>query len=96
MSRNGATTVMLKGIFKQLADGHQRPKWRAQCLLSGIVDSVTRYLEQGDRFRISDLTLEVCDREARTRRNPATGEIMQMAAIKKVAFRPAKELREAI
>ena len=34
--------------------------------------------------------------EARTGRNPATGEAMQIAASKKVAFRPAKELKEAV
>ena len=28
--------------------------------------------------------------------NPATGETMQIAASKKVAFRPAKELKEAV
>src|ERR1700733_13858725 len=51
----------------------------------------------GDRIRIGGLgTLEVPLREARTGRNPATGETMQIAASKKVAFRPAKELKEAV
>ena len=31
-----------------------------------------------------------------TGRNPATGETLQIAPSKKVAFRPAKELKEAI
>jgi nucleoid DNA-binding protein len=75
MSGNGATTVMLKGIFEQLAEGHQLPKKLAHDLLSGMVDSVTRHLKQGDRIRINGLgTLEVRKREARTGRNPATGE----------------------
>jgi DNA-binding protein HU-beta len=53
--------------------------------------------EEGDRIRIGGLgTLEVRQREARTGRNPATGETMQIAASKKVAFRPAKELKEAV
>ena len=48
-------------------------------------------------IRIGGLgTLEVRKREARTGRNPATGETMQIAASKKVAFRPAKELKEAV
>jgi DNA-binding protein HU-beta len=29
-------------------------------------------------------------------RNPATGEVMQIKASKKVAFRAAKELKEAV
>jgi DNA-binding protein HU-beta len=97
MSENGASTVMLKGIFEQLAEGHQLPKKLAHDLLSGMVDSVTQHLKQGDRIRINGLgTLEVRKRVARTGRNPATGVMMQIAASKKVAFRPAKELKEAV
>ena len=36
------------------------------------------------------------DRKARVGRNPATGEPIQIKASKKVAFRPAKELKEAV
>jgi DNA-binding protein HU-beta len=36
------------------------------------------------------------DRKARMGRNPATGEAIQIKASKKVAFRAAKELKEAI
>jgi DNA-binding protein HU-beta len=62
-----------------------------------MVERVTLHLRQGDRIRIGGLgTLEVRKREARTGRNPATGETMQIAASKKVAFRPAKELKEAV
>jgi DNA-binding protein HU-beta len=97
MAENGTSTVMLKGIFEQLAEGHELPKKLAQDLLAGMVESVTRHLKQGDRIRIGGLgTLEVRKREARTGRNPATGEILQIAASKKVAFRPAKELKEAV
>jgi hypothetical protein len=38
----------------------------------------------------------VKDRPARTGRNPATGAAIQIAASKKVAFRVAKELKEAV
>jgi DNA-binding protein HU-beta len=38
----------------------------------------------------------VSARAARTGRNPATGEPIQIKASKKIAFRPAKELKEAI
>ncbi len=36
------------------------------------------------------------DRKARMGRNPATGEPIQIKASKKVAFRAAKELKEAV
>jgi DNA-binding protein HU-beta len=97
MAENGASTVMLKGIFEELVEGHALPKKLAQDLLAGMVEKVTGHLKQGDRIRIGGLgTLEVRKREARTGRNPATGEMIQIAASKKVAFRPAKELREAV
>ena len=84
MAGNGISTVMMKGIFEDLAEGHQLPKRLGQELLSSMVERVTLHLREGRK------------REARTGRNPATGETMQIAASKKVAFRPAKELKEAV
>jgi DNA-binding protein HU-beta len=40
--------------------------------------------------------LEVKGRPARTGRNPATGESIEIAASKKVAFREATELKAAV
>jgi DNA-binding protein HU-beta len=98
-AKNGtaAPTVMLKGIFEQVAEVQNVSKKQAQDLLVGMVETMTEHLKRGDRIRINGLgTLEVRQREARTGRNPATGEMMQIAASKKVAFRPAKELKEAV
>lgn len=98
-AKNGtaAPTVMLKGIFEQVAEVQNVSKKQAQDLLVGMVETMTEHLKRGDRIRINGLgTLEVRRREARTGRNPATGEMMQIAASKKVAFRPAKELKEAV
>jgi DNA-binding protein HU-beta len=97
MAESGTSTVLLKGIFEQLADANQVPKKLAHDLLTGMIESVTRHLKQGDRIRMGGLgTLEVRKREARTGRNPATGETIQIAASRKVAFRAAKELKEAV
>jgi DNA-binding protein HU-beta len=98
-AKNGtvAPTVMLKGIFEQVAEVQNVSKKQAQDMLVGMVETMTEHLKRGDRIRINGLgTLEVRQREARTGRNPATGEMMQIAASKKVAFRPAKELKEAV
>ena len=98
-AKNGASsaTVMLKGIFEQVAEGQNVSKKQAHEMLAGMVETMTEHLKRGDRIRIGGLgTLEVRKREARTGRNPATGETMQIAASKKVAFRPAKELKEAV
>ncbi len=66
-------------------------------MANGMVDLMTTLLKNGDRVRITGLgILEVKDRPARTGRNPATGAAIQIAASKKVAFRVAKELKEAV
>ena len=52
---------------------------------------------EAPRFRIPGLGIfQVSSRAARMGRNPATGEPVQIKASKKIAFRPAKELKEAI
>jgi DNA-binding protein HU-beta len=92
-----AETVTLRTVFERLAEGHEMPKKQAHAMATGMVDLVTTILKNGDRVRISGLgTIEVRDRPARMGRNPATGEAIQIAASKKVAFRAAKELKEAV
>ena len=76
----------------RVANGHP-----ADFALAGFVAAMTAHLTQGARIRMSALgTLEVKSRAARMGRNPATGESIQIKASKKVAFRAAKELKEAI
>jgi DNA-binding protein HU-beta len=92
-----APVVTLKAVFEQLGEAHGLPKKQAHGLLADFVAAMTTHLKQGDRIRMSGLgTLEVKARPARTGRNPATGETIQIKASKKVGFRPAKELKEAI
>ena len=92
-----AVVVTLKSVFEQLGEAHDLPKKQAQALLSDFVTAMTKHLKNGDRIRMSGLgSLEVRSRAARMGRNPATGEPMQIKASKKIAFRPAKELKEAL
>jgi len=66
-------------------------------LFDGVVDLLVDRLKAGDKLRLKGLgILEVKDRPARTGRNPATGAPIQIAASKKIAFRPAKELKDAL
>jgi DNA-binding protein HU-beta len=58
---------------------------------------ITKHLKKGERIRIVGLGIrQVRKRAARIGRNPATGEAIQIKASKKVAFRAAKELKEAV
>jgi DNA-binding protein HU-beta len=95
--KKATETVTLKTVFEQLAEAQDMPKKQALAMAAGMVDLVTGILKAGDRVRLSGLgILEVKDRPARMGRNPATGAAVQVAASKKVAFRAAKELKEAV
>ncbi len=91
------TTVTLRHLAARLAEDHEMSKKQSEAVLNGMVDLVVRHLKKGDRIRIGGLgILVVRKRAARMGRNPATGEAIKIKASKKVAFRAAKELKEAV
>ncbi|RFB79659.1 HU family DNA-binding protein [Methylovirgula sp. 4M-Z18] len=91
------TTVTLKHIAAKIAENHEMPKKHAEGILAETVEIVVKSLKKGERIRISGLgILQVKKRAARMGRNPATGEAVKIKASKKVAFRAAKELKEAV
>jgi DNA-binding protein HU-beta len=91
------TTVTLKHLAAAIAEDQELSKKQAESILTDVVDRITRHLTKGDRIRIVGLgILQVRKRAARMGRNPATGEPIQIKASKKVAFRAAKELKEAV
>ena len=90
-------TVTLKQIASELAEGHDLPKKVAEAMLGDLVTLAVEHLKKGDKIRLTGLgILEVRARPARMGRNPATGESIKIAASKKIAFRPAKELKETV
>ena len=90
-------TVTLKQIAAALAEGHDLPKKQAEAVLGDLVTLAIRHLKKGDKVRLTGLgILAVQKRAARMGRNPATGETIQIKASKKIAFRPSKELKEAV
>jgi DNA-binding protein HU-beta len=91
------TTVTLKHLAAALADSHEMAKKQSEAMLNDLVGMVVKHLKKGDRIRIGGLgILQVRKRAARMGRNPATGEPIKIKASKKVAFRAAKELKEAV
>lgn len=98
MAAAGTTpTVSLRQIAAALAEKHEMSKKQAGAVLEDLVTMVTKHLKKGDKVRITGLgILQVRKRPARMGRNPATGEAIKIKASKKVAFRAAKELKEAV
>ncbi len=90
-------TITLKHLAAALAEEHDLSKKAAEAILTDMIDRIAKHLKKGERVRIVGLgILQVRKRAARTGRNPATGEAIHIKASKKVAFRPVKELKEAI
>ena len=90
-------TVTLRQLAEVLANNHELPKKQVQSMLEDMVGAITKHLKKGARIRIGGLgILQVRQRAARMGRNPATGEAIKIKASKKVAFRAAKELKEAV
>ena len=92
--------VTLKHLAEWAGYNHGIPKKQAIEMFTGFVADIGRVLKKGSKIRIPNLgVLQVRIRPARKGRNPATGEEIQIKAgkaSKKVAFRMAKGLSEAI
>ena len=65
--------------------------------LEAFVDSVTECLSSGDRISLVGFgSFSVDKRDARTGRNPRTGESIQIAAKYVVKFKPGAGLSDAV
>ncbi|MBR0829438.1 HU family DNA-binding protein [Bradyrhizobium manausense] len=90
-------TITLRHLAADIAEGQDLSKKQAEAILTDTIDLIAKHLKKGDRVRIVGLgILQVRKRAARMGRIPSTGEPIQIKARKKVTFRPAKELAEAI
>jgi DNA-binding protein HU-beta len=89
--------LTLKQLAAQVAEANDLPKKQVDGLFNALVDLIGKNLKKGVKIRIAGLgILQVRKRAARMGRNPATGEAIKIKASKKIAFRAAKELKEAI
>ena len=96
-AKPGAPVVTTKHLSAEFSERQGMDKKQAEAAVAGVFEMLVAHLKSGDRVRIAGLgILEVKDRPARMGRNPATGEAVQIKASKKVAFRVAKDLRDAL
>ena len=69
----------------------------ADVALSAVIDSIKDALKAGEKVQIVGFgTFSVKERAARTGKNPATGETIEIAASKVPAFAAGKALKDAI
>jgi len=97
MAKATQPTVTLKNIAADIAEKHEMTKKQVNLIMDDLVTALVKNLKKGNRVRLAGLgILQVRKRAARMGRNPATGEAIKIPAKKKIAFRAAKELKEAV
>ncbi len=89
---------MNKGdLINKVAEDANLTKVQATEALNSIISNIGECLKEGDRVSLVGFgTFSTADREARTGRNPKTGEAIQIAARTVVKFKPGKELVESV
>ena len=97
MADDKIQTIALSMIAAELAEKHEMSKKAAGEFLSAFVELTVKNLKKGHKVRVTGLGIfQVKKRPARMGRNPATGEAIKIKASKKLAFRAAKEVKDAI
>jgi len=97
MAKATQPTITLKHIAADIAEKHEMTKKSVNLIMDDLVAALVKNLKKGNRVRLAGLgILQVKKRAARMGRNPATGETIKIPAKKKIAFRAAKELKEAV
>jgi len=92
-----ARTITINQMAVAYAKKHDMSRKDAITLLAEVFDTVVQQVKAGDKVRLAGLgVIELRSRAARMGRNPASGEAIQIAASRKIAFRVAKELKEVI
>ena len=96
-SKAKTETMTTRQLGAALAEKHDLSNKAANAILDDMATIITKQLKKGVRVRLNGLgILMVRKRAARMGRNPATGEPIKIKASKKVAFRAAKDLKEAV
>ena len=97
MADDKIQTIALSKIAAELAEKHEMSKKAAGEFLSAFVELTVKNLKTGHKVRVTGLGIfQVKKHPARMGRNPATGEQIKIKASKKLSFRPAKEVKDAI
>ncbi len=84
-------------LIDAVADSADISKAAAGRALDGALEAITKALKKGDSVTLVGFgTFTVRKRNARTGRNPRTGEAIKIKASKVPGFKPGKALKDAI
>ena len=84
-------------LIEGLANKLGLNKGEAERAVNIVLDDVINALKQGERVNISGFgTFSVSTRQARTGRNPKTGESIQITASRSAKFKAGKQLKDSL
>lgn len=84
-------------LIDAIASGADISKVKAGEVIDAFVSTVTSALKSGDTVTLVGFgSFTTAERAARTGRNPATGEEIQIAASTSPKFKPGKQLKDAV
>jgi DNA-binding protein HU-beta len=84
-------------LIDAVAASSDLPKAQAARAVDAMIDVISSTLRGGDQVTIVGFgTFLVREREARSGRNPRTGETIQIAASKMPSFKAGKGLKDAV
>jgi len=84
-------------LVESIASKVDLPRATAERVVSTLFDDVVSALKQGDKVNISGFgAFSVSERNARTGRNPKTGESIAIAASRAVKFKAGKSLKDSL
>ena len=89
---------MNKGdLINKVAENANLTKTQAAEAVNCLINSIGDTLKEGDRVSLVGFGTFTCNmRDARTGRNPRTGEAIQIPSKNVVKFKPGKELMENV
>lgn len=89
---------MNKGdLVNKIAESAKITKAQATDALNAVLDGISGELKDGGKVTLIGFgTFSVSKREARTGRNPQTGDSIQIDAKSVVKFKPGKELSDSV
>ncbi len=86
-----------RDLVDAVANKSELDRRSAESAIDAAVEAISGALAEGDKVTLPGFGIfEVRQRNARTGRNPQTGETIEIAASKAPAFKPATALKTAV
>ncbi len=84
-------------LIQKIAENGNMTKKDAEAALNAVVAAISEAVAAGEKVQVSGFgSFDVKTRDARTGRNPKTGEAVEIAASKRIVFTAAQALKDKI